>query len=140
MIGEKDMKSAPSLTKNLQLKNLRRGLATGIGITTIAAIANLGNIVNPKPVTAQELSGCSSRLTARQARTRINVRDGAGTNYYARHYGLPGDYVEVYGDYYNPAAPLIRQDSAGFEWVRVYFPNSGASGWIRRDFLTQFRC
>jgi serine/threonine-protein kinase len=50
-----------------------------------------------------------------------NIRSGPGTNFADLHIAYPGDRIEVTNSDY---------DSGGFQWYEVYFPKSGASGWI----------
>lgn len=58
--------------------------------------------------------------------SRINVRTGPGTQYYARHYGLPGDRVIILNHAYS---------NDGYRWWYLKFNESGAKGWIREDFV-----
>jgi len=58
-----------------------------------------------------------------------NIRSGPGTKYSVRHLAYPGDRVRVLES---------SQDAGGYIWYKVYFPKSGADGWIagqliRRD-------
>lgn len=50
-----------------------------------------------------------------------NIRSGPGTNYAQRHIAYPGDRIRVIGRSY---------DQGGYLWYQVYFPQSGAEGWI----------
>ena len=50
-----------------------------------------------------------------------NIRSGPGTNYAARHIAYPGNRIRVISKGY---------DKEGYIWYRVYFPQSGAEGWI----------
>ena len=55
-----------------------------------------------------------------------NIRSGPGTSYGVKHIAYPGDCV------------LIRsssQDSGGYTWHQIYFPESGADGWIAGQLL-----
>jgi len=55
-----------------------------------------------------------------------NIRSGPGTAYGANHRAYPGDRVRV----------LQRSsDSGGYTWYKVYFPESGADGWIAGQLL-----
>jgi serine/threonine-protein kinase len=55
-----------------------------------------------------------------------NIRSGPGTAYAANHIAYPGDRVRV----------LQRSnDSGGYTWYKVYFPESGADGWIAGQLL-----
>jgi serine/threonine-protein kinase len=50
-----------------------------------------------------------------------NIRSGPGTSFEVRHIAYPGDRVQILES---------RQDAGGYLWYRVFFPNSGAEGWI----------
>ena len=50
-----------------------------------------------------------------------NIRTGPGTNYPTQHIAYPGDRVRILDS---------AQDSSGYLWYKVYFPKSGADGWI----------
>ncbi|MEM6352711.1 MAG: SH3 domain-containing protein [Cyanobacteria bacterium P01_D01_bin.14] len=50
-----------------------------------------------------------------------NVRSGPGTDYSVAHIAYPGDRVYV---------RLTDRDSGGYVWHHVYFPISGAEGWM----------
>jgi serine/threonine-protein kinase len=55
-----------------------------------------------------------------------NIRRGPGTKYPVQHIAYSGDRVKILGTDY---------DSGGYRWYRVYFPKSGASGWIAGQLL-----
>ncbi|MBD2328997.1 SH3 domain-containing protein [Alkalinema sp. FACHB-956] len=56
-----------------------------------------------------------------------NIRSGPGTVYDSKHIAYPGDRVRV----------LERSiDSGGYTWYKVYFPESGADGWIAGQLLS----
>jgi serine/threonine protein kinase, bacterial len=50
-----------------------------------------------------------------------NIRTGPGTSYPALHIAYPGDRVRIIDS---------GRDKGGYLWYKVYFPTSGASGWI----------
>jgi serine/threonine protein kinase, bacterial len=50
-----------------------------------------------------------------------NIRRGPGSEFPVQHIAYPGDRVRITGS---------EQDSGGYVWYKVYFPKSGASGWI----------
>lgn len=50
-----------------------------------------------------------------------NIRRGPGSEFPVQHIAYPGDRVQITGS---------EQDSGGYVWYEVYFPKSGASGWI----------
>ncbi|MGI0488567.1 SH3 domain-containing protein [Pantanalinema rosaneae CENA516] len=71
-----------------------------------------------------------STLRASNPNTRINVRSQPTVSSSSPHYGLPGDRVRVMQcvqDQDNPGS--------GLNWCRVQFVQSGATGWIRSDFI-----
>ena len=56
-----------------------------------------------------------------------NVRSGPGTAYGSNHVAYPGNRVRV----------LERgSDVGGYTWYKVYFPESGADGWIAGQLLS----
>jgi serine/threonine-protein kinase len=56
-----------------------------------------------------------------------NIRSGPGTVYGANHIAYPGNRVRI----------LERgSDSGGYTWYKVYFPESGADGWIAGQLLS----
>jgi hypothetical protein len=67
-------------------------------------------------------------LTAQELGSRINVRDGASPSAYARHYGYAGDPVLVLDE---------TQGGDGKIWYQVRFTQSGATGWVRGDFVAR---
>lgn len=50
-----------------------------------------------------------------------NIRTGPGTDYPVKHIAYPGDRVRIIGS---------GSDRSGYPWYKVYFPKSGAKGWI----------
>ncbi|WP_250126820.1 SH3 domain-containing protein [Chroococcidiopsis sp. CCMEE 29] len=58
---------------------------------------------------------------------RINLRTGPGTVNKAIGYGIPGDRVQVLDS---------GQDSGGYYWYKVRFPNSGAVGWVAAQLIS----
>ncbi|MBE9011251.1 SH3 domain-containing protein [Pseudanabaenaceae cyanobacterium LEGE 13415] len=55
-----------------------------------------------------------------------NIRSGPGTKFATVHMAYPGDRVRVLES---------AQDSGGFTWYKVYFPKSGADGWIAAQLI-----
>jgi len=58
-----------------------------------------------------------------------NIRSGPGTDYGTAHIAYPGDRIVI---------RTSAADAGGYTWHKVYFPKSGAEGWIadqlvRRD-------
>lgn len=50
-----------------------------------------------------------------------NIRSGPGTEYEVQQTAYPGDPVQILDS---------AQDSGGYTWYKVRFPQSGAQGWI----------
>jgi len=70
--------------------------------------------------------GRSGYLWAQDTASPINIRDRASVQAYARHIGYRGDRVNV----------LQRTPgSDGYCWYKVKFVQSGATGWVRGDFI-----
>ncbi len=94
--------------------------------------------IDPSPSSSVTLSPSDSRenlkpssskfgiLTARDSKAQINVRDGPGTNYHNRHYGIAGDKVDIIAS---------THSNDGLVWYQVKFQVSGAEGWVRSDFI-----
>lgn len=55
-----------------------------------------------------------------------NVRSAPGTNNSVAHIAYTGDRVRILD---------IGNDSGGYVWYKVYFPNSGAIGWIAEQLI-----
>lgn len=112
----------------------------GISAFTIATVGVSPTLTSPTPVMARaaDETGCTARLTAKDPFAQINVRTGPGTQYPSPHYGVVGDTVIILRGKVDGFA--IATDSYGYRWVKVRFPNSGATGWIRRDLVSGFTC
>jgi serine/threonine protein kinase, bacterial len=57
-----------------------------------------------------------------------NVRSGPGTTYGVKHIAYPGDRVRIIES---------SQDAGGYTWYKVYFPKSGADGWIAAQLISR---
>jgi serine/threonine protein kinase, bacterial len=57
-----------------------------------------------------------------------NIRSGPGTSFDSPHMAYPGDRVQIVD---------TAQDQGGFTWYKVYFPKTGAEGWIAAQLLKQ---
>lgn len=68
----------------------------------------------------------TARLRSRDSGSAINIRAGASTASEIRHSGYSGDQVEI-----------VNQVSGedGYRWYSIRFPQSGATGWVRGDFI-----
>lgn len=84
---------------------------------------------------AKDGTYCSTALKANDAQSRINLREGPGTNYAIRHYGRAGDRVDFLSSHGDPNKWLMGQDQNGSTWYQVGFPKSRAYGWVRADFV-----
>jgi serine/threonine protein kinase, bacterial len=57
-----------------------------------------------------------------------NIRSGPGTKYSVQHVAYPGDRVRIVES---------SQDVGGYTWYKVYFPKSGAEGWIAAQLISR---
>lgn len=83
-----------------------------------------GQLVEPDRAIAQapaqpQSSGTNATIVGQS--DSKNIRTGPGTNYSVRHVAYAGDRVRILNS---------STDSGGYIWYKVYFPNSGADGWI----------
>jgi serine/threonine protein kinase, bacterial len=76
---------------------------------------------SPSPTTSD---GTNAVIIGNKGET--NIRQGAGTNFRVQHIAYPGDRVKILDS---------DQDSGGYIWYKIYFPKSGASGWIAGQLL-----
>jgi hypothetical protein len=79
-------------------------------------------IASPPTVASSEVV-----LTANETNARINLREAPSANGKYLGYGLVGDRVQS----------IDQTTSDGYIWYKVQFPNSGAQGWIRGDFISK---
>jgi hypothetical protein len=107
-----------------------------LSVLLVTCLTASFGMVGQAPSSAQEISGCTARLSARDPRSQINVRTGAGTNYPAPSYGLVGDQVQILRG--NVDGFAIATDRNGARWVKVRFPKSQVVGWVRRDLVSNF--
>lgn len=115
------------------------GVALGTSLATLgawseAAIAR-DNGAGIGYSSQQDVSYCSTYLTARDQGAQINVRQGPGTNYEAQHYGLRNDWVDILNRNGNPNEWMYAGDDRGYTWYQIGFPTSRAYGWVREDFV-----
>lgn len=88
-------------------------------------------------IPSSKMSYCLARLTGETPGSQINLRSGPGTDYQQKGYGLVGDRVRILrSPGGNSQDLLIGEDSQGFSWYAVGFPESGATGWVRKDFIS----
>ncbi len=74
----------------------------------------------PKSETNNTKTGDSNAVIIGDSSSK-NIRRGPGSEFPVQHIAYPGDRVQITGS---------EQDSGGYVWYKVYFPKSGASGWI----------
>ncbi|WP_299485984.1 serine/threonine protein kinase [Acaryochloris sp. IP29b_bin.137] len=55
-----------------------------------------------------------------------NIRTGPGTKFPTKHMAYPGDRVQIVGQ---------QKDVGGYLWYDVFFPKSGARGWIAAQLI-----
>lgn len=72
-------------------------------------------------------SGDSNATIAGQAGSK-NIRSGPGINYDTAHIAYPGDRVVIRD---------TSTDAGGYTWYKVYFPKSGADGWIASQLVNR---
>lgn len=116
------------------------GLAIALTWSSVAEARGRGAGVGYTPT--KDATYCSAQLTAQNKTARINLREGPGTNYKARHYGLRGDTVVFLRQGSDPNVRMEAQDASGKTWYQVGFHKSRAYGWVRADFvlLTAMEC
>lgn len=78
-----------------------------------------------KPDPAQQTSNKANATIIGQPGSK-NIRSGPGTDYKSNHIAYPGDRVRILEK---------GNDSGGYTWYKVYFPESGADGWIAGQLL-----
>lgn len=101
-------------------------------LANAAIQAGVRTTATPQPFTSGKTATLTNQdvtnqdFTNQDDRSAINIRDGASTTAYARHIGYAGDQVEI----------LDRTRATdGYYWYKVRFPDSGAIGWVRGDFV-----
>ncbi len=109
------------------------GLAIALTWSSVAEARGRGAGVGYTP--AKDGSYCTTRLTAQDKNSRINLREGPGTGYKTRHYGLKGDTVDFLRQNSDPNDWMQAKDASGKTWYQVGFPKSRAYGWVRADFV-----
>lgn len=77
----------------------------------------------PKPEQSQQLASNdrTPNATIKGEPGSKNIRSGPGTEYDELHRAYPGDRIRVIGQ---------SNDRGGYPWYKIYFPQSGAEGWI----------
>ncbi|NEQ99300.1 MAG: SH3 domain-containing protein [Cyanothece sp. SIO2G6] len=118
---------------------IRVGIAFG---SSLVALASLGEVAIARDNSAgigyssqQDVSYCSTYLTARDQGAQINVREGPGNNHGVRHYGLRNDWIDILNRNGNPNEWMYAGDERGYTWYQIGFPASRAYGWVREEFV-----
>jgi hypothetical protein len=101
-------------------------------VTAIAPFLALS--MQPTPsASAQTLSECSVEIVGSRQGSRVNLRDGAGTEFRSSSYLLVGQYaISLNG---SNGRRVLREDSEGSIWYYVEYLPSDVRGWIREDFV-----
>lgn len=131
----------------MKLKSLSLSLAAACASLGVALEAQANTVPTlDKPNSASEISWDGSKvseglsaqskanqlvtLRAQSAGAHINLRSRPTVNSSLMGYGLPGDRVELLQCVQDTDSP-----NSDLNWCRVRFPQSGAIGWIRSDFI-----
>jgi serine/threonine protein kinase, bacterial len=86
----------------------------GTNISSTPPIRDTTNVVNTTNATIVGKPGSK------------NIRSGPGTQYSSLHIAYPGDRIKIIES---------ASDQGGYTWYKVYFPESGASGWIAAQLI-----
>jgi hypothetical protein len=97
-----------ALANSAMLRGDRRSVASSTPSTTNVPRSGMASLISSEPGSA------------------INIRAGVGTSSEILHLGYSGDRVEI-----------LNQVSGtdGYRWYNIRFPQSGAAGWVRGDFI-----
>ena len=96
-------------------------------------------VLAPTPLLAQSETYCETTLIGKTPGSRINLRSGAGTNFPQKGYVLVGQTVQLLRDGDSPDY-LKDTDGQGNLWYGIEYPESGAQGWVRQDFVSDIEC
>ena len=81
----------------------------------------------PKPVPTAQPTDNTNATIAGQAGSK-NIRSGPGINFDTAHITYPGDRVVIRD---------TSTDAGGYTWYKIYFPKSGAEGWIASQLVNR---
>jgi hypothetical protein len=116
----------------------------GLGITIAGTNASIAQAISGGAgigySLSEDVSYCSGHLTAKDSNSRINLREGPGTDAAIVHYGLPGDSVDFLNEGGNPRTLMVSDDGDGVRWYQVGFRDTGAYGWVKGNFIKQDEC
>jgi serine/threonine protein kinase len=79
---------------------------------------------SPSPVQPSTTNNTNATIVGQPGKK--NIRRGPGLEYSPRHIAYPGDRVQVIES---------ARNSDNFLWYHIYFPKSGADGWIASNLL-----
>ena len=109
----------------IQLPNGNSGWIAGQLIQVDGDAAPPQSIARPQPARPTTPVDRTNATIVGESGSK-NIRSGPGTGYGVAHIAYPGDRV------------IIRQssqDAGGYTWHKVYFPKSGAEGWIAAQLI-----
>jgi serine/threonine protein kinase, bacterial len=86
------------------------------------------NSVPPVNVAPPQTNADTNATIVSQTSGSKNIRSGPGTSYGVKHTAYPGDRVRIMES---------SQDVGGYTWYKVYFPKSGADGWIAAQLINR---
>ena len=110
-------------------ENFDRDLSAGL-TACITAPGRYTQTSQGPLITGMIYPNAPGQLIAEQADAQINVRQEPGIQAAILHYGVPSDRVTLM---------YSRRDAAGAIWYEVKFPDSGAQGWVRGDFVQRLK-
>jgi Bacterial SH3 domain len=97
-----------ALENSAMLRGDRRSVTSSAPSTPNVPRSGMGSLISSEPGSA------------------INIRAGVGTSSEILHLGYSGDRVEILNQ-------VTGTD--GYRWYNIRFPQSGATGWVRGDFI-----
>lgn len=80
----------------------------------------------PSGTSASYSSSATNAVIDGEGASSKNIRSGPGTKYSVEHIAYPGDRLQILDS---------AQDSGGYTWYKVWFPKSGAQGWIAAQLI-----
>lgn len=116
MVKNGEREETIALANSAMLGGDRRSSSSS---STVPPSSSVPPAVNPP-------SSNMARLNSRDPGSAINIRAGASTTAEIRHLGYSNDQVEIVNQ--------VRSED-GYRWYNIRFPQSGATGWVRGDFV-----
>ncbi|MEO1393410.1 MAG: serine/threonine protein kinase [Cyanobacteria bacterium J06634_5] len=83
---------------------------------------------NNRATNSSTTNSSTNAAIAGQGRDSKNIRSGPGTGYGVEHLAYPGDRITI---------RETAKDNGGYTWYKVYFPESGAEGWIASQLVNR---